>query len=190
MSNRATTMAAVLSLAALAGCGVSAEDAPRQVTPPRGPYQAVTSPAPPATESGGLAEQLYYVRDDALVAVTRRVRTPSAPQAQIQLLLNGPTGTERNAGLTSALTGASVITGVRVAVGEATVDVAEGLAGSGRNDEVLAFGQIVCTLTSRPDVDRVSFLHEGQRLGVPRADGSLSFGPLTAADYTRMTAPG
>ncbi|WP_091461229.1 hypothetical protein [Micromonospora inyonensis] len=39
------------------------------------------------------------------------------------------------------------------------------------------------------DVDRVTFVQGGQRLGVPRTDGSLSTGPLTAADYTAMVSP-
>ncbi|WDZ82626.1 GerMN domain-containing protein [Micromonospora cathayae] len=179
----------LVGLLALAGCGVTGEREPRTVTPPQGPFPALSSPAPAVTETGALVEQLCYVRDDRLVLVDRRVRIPQTPREQIRLLLDGPVGAERGAGLTSTLTGVNVVTGVRVAGGEATVEVGERLAGTGRNDEVLAFGQIVCTLTSRPDVDRVIFVQAGERLGVPRADGSLSTGPLTVADYSAMITP-
>lgn len=186
---RRTALVAVSGLLALAGCGVSGERHPREVTPPQGPFPALSSPAPAVTETGALIERLCYVRDGTLVVVDRRVRTPGAPREQIKLLLDGPIDAERDAGLSSTLTGVNVVTDVRVAGGEATVEVGERPAGTGRNDEVLAFGQIVCTLVSRPDVDRVTFVQDGARLGVPRADGSLSTGPLTAADYAAMTSP-
>jgi hypothetical protein len=53
-----------------------------------------------------------------------------------------------------------------------------------RSDEVLAYGQMVCALTSQgADVGTVSFASGGQPLAVPRADGSLVAGALTIADY-------
>ncbi|WP_285791893.1 GerMN domain-containing protein [Micromonospora sp. NBRC 101691] len=182
-------MVAAAGVLALAGCGVSAEQVPREVTPPQGPFPAVGSPAPAATESGTVVQRLCYVRDDRLVMVNRRVRALPTAREQIELLLDGPVAGEQDDRLTSALTGVNVVTDVRVADGGATVAVGERLAGTGRNDEVLAFGQIVCTLTSRADVDRVTFVQGGQRLGVPRADGSLSTAPLTAADYAAMVSP-
>lgn len=60
--------------------------------------------------------------------------------------------------------------------------------GAGRSDEILAFGQIVCALTSRDDVTTVAFLREGKSLGVPRADGSLPDQPLVRADYAPLIA--
>ncbi|WBB81085.1 GerMN domain-containing protein [Micromonospora sp. WMMD882] len=186
---RRVTLVGLAALLTLTGCGVSGEPEPREVTPPLGPFPGLSSPGPAVTEAGARTERLCYVRDDRLVLVDRRVRTPQTPREQIGLLLDGPVGPERDAGLTSTLTGVNVVTNVRVTRGEATVDVGERLAGTGRNDEVLAFGQIVCTLTSRPDVDRVTFRQKGERLGVPRADGSLSTGPLTVADYAAMIAP-
>lgn len=186
LSGRRWALAGAVGLLALAGCGVSAEPAPREVTPPHGPFPAATSAPPVTAESGSVVQRLCYVRDDTLVVVKRRTPTLPTPREQIELLLDGPLDTERDDRLTSRLTGVNVVTDVRVADGEATVAVGERLAGTGRNDEVLAFGQIVCTLTSRDDVDRVTFVQGGQRLGVPRADGSLSTGPLTAIDYAAM----
>ncbi|MEV4134642.1 GerMN domain-containing protein [Dactylosporangium sp. NPDC049742] len=105
---------------------------------------------------------------------------------QLRNLLSGPTAAERDAGYTSALTGITVTGIVEVRGGDATVEIGSRSDGVGRSDEVLAYGQIVCTLTSRADVDTVSFLHDGQPLRVPRADASLTDGRLTAADYADL----
>ncbi len=37
-----------------------------------------------------------------------------------------------------------------------------------------------------PRITSVAFTHVGQSMGVPRADGSLSHAPATAADYAGL----
>jgi spore germination protein GerM len=173
---------------ALAGCGIPTDDAPRGIVPPRGPFQGLAPAESTTSGRGTVAEQLYLVKDDKIVSVVRWL--PAAPTIDTQLadLLAGPTDPEQDAGLTSALTGTNIIADVSLDDGAATVDVGD-LADTNRNDQVLAFAQIVCTLTTRSDVTNVSFLKAGQRLSVPRADGSLSQGPLTAADYASLITP-
>lgn len=148
---------------------------------------ASTTPSTP--DAGAAAEPLYFVRADKLVPVIRRVRTPPTVQEQIEHLIAGPTGPERAVGLTGTLNGNIIVTGVSLAAGVATVEIDDDADGSGRRDQVLAYAQIVSTLTTRPDVTAVAFANDGQRLGVPRADLSLTTEPLTAADYTALTAP-
>ena len=118
-------------------------------------------------------------------------RIPLAPTVQQQIghLLAGPNEAERRAGLSSTLAGNIAVVEVRLIEGKATIEVGDDREQSGRIDDVLAFGQIVCTLTARADVRTVTFQRGGRALGVPRADGSLSTGGLTAADYTALTAP-
>ncbi|HEX8344531.1 MAG TPA: GerMN domain-containing protein [Actinoplanes sp.] len=179
----------LLCACAVTGCGISTEQHPREIEPPRGPFPAIASTAPSTPDAGVAAEPLYFVRADKLVPVIRRVRTQPTVQEQIQHLAAGPTGQERDAGLTGALNGNIVVTRVSLAGGVATIDIDDDTDGPGRRDQVLAYGQIVCTLTTRPDVTAVVFEHDAQRLGVPRADLSLTTDPLTAADYTTLTAP-
>ncbi|MEU0556516.1 GerMN domain-containing protein [Dactylosporangium sp. NPDC006015] len=181
-------VAALVLALALAGCGVPTEDSPRPVTVSSrasapSPAQA-GSPAP-----GRPAELLFLVRDTGLVAVRRPAEQMPAIDAHLRDLLSGPTTAERDAGYTSALTGITVTGIVEVGGGDATVEIGSRSDGSGRSDEVLAYGQIVCTLTSRADVDTVSFRHDGQPLRVPRADASLTDGRLTAADYADLILP-
>jgi len=100
-------------------------------------------------------------------------------------LLAGPTPDERSDGVTSALRPTDVA-GVQVSDGRATVELTEMLDGSGRTDQMLAFAQLVCTLTAKHGITSVAFTHAGQPIGVPRADGSLSHAPATAADYAGL----
>lgn len=185
---RAGAVAAVLAVALLAGCGVPAEHSARQITPPPGPYQPVVSGAPTTAPAGAVSEKLFLVRDGKLVAVQRRVSEQPTADSLVRDLLAGPSAAEQGEGLSSALAGANVIASVRLVAGLATVEVGPGILGAGRNDDVLAFGQVVCTLASRPDIGGVSFTRDGQPIGIPRADGSLTQGPLSAADYADLIA--
>jgi hypothetical protein len=183
---RRLLLAISVALAVASGCGVPADDQPREVQLPGGQYPAFGGATPGTREIGTVAEPLCFVRDDGLVRVVRWIRTWPTIETQLQHLLAGPDGTERQAGMTSALPGTTVVTGLRLAGGHVTVELGE--AGTGRSDEVLAYGQIVCTLTTRTDVTAVSFVQGGQPVGIPRADGSLSRAPLTAADYASLVS--
>ncbi|MET8911416.1 GerMN domain-containing protein [Micromonospora sp. NPDC004551] len=172
----------LLAAVLLGGCGVPVDDEPRPVQPPPGgfPTPAGTATAEP---DGRVDEPLCFVRGDGLAVVTRRVDGLPDVDAHLQHLLAGPDGAERDGGLATALPGTVAVAGATLAGAVATVDVRQAGEETGRNDEVLAFGQIVCTLTQRPDVDSVAFRRDGQPLEVPRADGNVSSLPLTAADY-------
>jgi hypothetical protein len=168
--------------AALQGCGVPDERQPRPIEPP-----LVIGSAPPqaaGNSAGAVLERLYLVRDDRLVAVERRVGSTADVAALLGDLVAGPTDEERNQGLSSALTGTDLIAGVRLVAG--TAEVSFRPQAGGRTDDILAIGQIVCTLDARADVDTVRFLLDGQVLKVPRADGSLTELPLTSTDYRML----
>ncbi|RLQ00949.1 hypothetical protein EAD96_24660 [Micromonospora sp. BL1] len=172
----------LLAAVLLAGCGVPVDDEPRVVQTPPGafPTPAVSSTA---DGDGRVDEPFCFVRDDGLVVVKRRVDGLPGVDSHLQHLLAGPDGGERRQGLATALPGTVAVAGATLTGTLATVDVRQAGEETGRNDEVLAFGQIVCSLTQRPDVYSVAFRRDGQPLEVPRADGSLSALPLTAADY-------
>lgn len=177
--------ALVAAASALAGCGVPIEPAPRPIEPSVtiGAYEGPMAPASPGT----VIERLYLVQGNQLVAVDRRVSVVPTPERQIGELVAGPTPPERERGLDSALVGTRFITGVQLRNGTAIV----GLSRDNpiRNDEILAFGQIVCTLTARADVVAVRFAQEDRPMEVPRADGALTSEMLTDADYRSLIRP-
>jgi hypothetical protein len=180
---------AVLAVAALAGCGVSPERDPRPIDQPKGPFGALASSPPAVTASGSVPERLFLVKDGMITAVTRHVEREPTLDELIADLLNGPNESEGDAGMTSALLGGQVVSEVHLDGGQAMVELALPTEGTGRTNDVLAYAQVVCTLTARPDVRGVVFTRDQQAVGVPRADGQLSLGPLTAADYAALVAP-
>jgi spore germination protein GerM len=183
----------MLVVVTAAGCGVPAEDAPRPFTPiGTAPIDVTPSVSPNDTISatpGGSFELLYLVRDGRLTPIRRTTQQAPSIDEQLAHLLAGPTDAERDTGLTSTLTGLTITRQVRLQAGTATVEIGNRPEVAARSDEVLAYGQIVCTLTARPDVDTVTFSHDGQPVGIPRADASLTQNPLTAADYATLIEP-
>lgn len=167
----------------LSGCGVPVDDAPRALDQP-GVAKGSSAPAPDVF--GPASERLYLIRDGRLVRVLRRVPSPRTPQQTVQDLVAGPTRAEQEDGLTSALTTMSV-GATTLAQRRVTVEIGTTPQQNGRSDEMLAYAEIVCTLTSQgADVGTVAFTRDGQPLAVPRGDGSLSTEPLTIADYATL----
>jgi hypothetical protein len=169
----------------LAGCGVPAQNEPHAVDLPR---QSLSTPSPaPASTTGEVAEVLCLVRGDRLQYAVRRLDRMPPVQQQLDQLMAGPTQAEREQGLTSALGAMTLTDRSPPRSRNVTVQVAEAPEDNARSDEYLAYGQIVCTLTARPDVDAVVFTRDDERLEVPRGDGSLSSEPLRARDYAELT---
>lgn len=171
------------------GCGVPVDDAPRHVPVPPGPFATRTA-GPTPSSAGRVAEPICLVRGDRLVRVVRPVDYLPDVTTHLDHLLAGPTQTDRDAGLTTALTGTAPRVHGTLTGGIAEVEVAGATDENGRSDEITAFAQIVCTLTSRADVHAVAFRRDGQALEVPRADGSLTTAPLTADDYRPLMPTG
>lgn len=173
-------IAAGAPLLATAACGISAEHSAHAIPKP---LLATRTPTTAVESKGPVDEELFLIKDGRLIAVTRQIRTTPSIASVSADLLAGPTGPERTAGYTSALLGTDLISAVSRQDSEAVIELTADSTDQVRNDQVLGFAQIVCTLTGLPGVTSVSFHHEGHVVAVPRADGSLSDSPLTAADY-------
>ncbi|MEU4427644.1 GerMN domain-containing protein [Actinoplanes sp. NPDC024001] len=183
---RTVPAVAVLSTAfvLLTACGVPAQDEPHPVSLPRRPLNTVSSV--PAAPIGEVAQVLCLVRDDRLVQAVRRVDAVPDPQRQLDQLVAGPTPAEQSLGLSTALATTALTVSLPPGSTTAAVEVGPAEEGASRSDEALAYGQIVCTLTSRADIAAVTFLQDGRPLQVPRGDGRLSGEALRAADYRTL----
>ncbi|WP_020521625.1 GerMN domain-containing protein [Catelliglobosispora koreensis] len=177
---------AITAPMAASACGVSVQAEPHPVELPGRSTAPATSQTP--APQGELTQTLYLIRDSHLVAVTRNTPKQLTAAEQLASLLSGPTSAEQQQGLSSSLLGTDLGLSVQNRNGQAIVELATSLEGTGRTDDILAFAQIVCTLTSRGDIHTVTFTRAGEPVEVPRANSSLSRDPLTAADYTPLIA--
>ena len=179
----------ILTGSLLGACGVSAETQPHPIELPRRPFTQSTPSAVVTNRAGGAAEVLCLVRDGHLVQTVRRVDAEPTAQLQAEHLVAGPTAGERERGLTTALAGLSLAVRSNGIGSPADVEITEADEGNARNDEMIAYAQIVCTLTARADVGSVVFTRKDEPLEVPRSDGSLSQGPLYSSDYSSLIGP-
>lgn len=170
-----------------AGCGVPADDHARVLDPSTAPYGILRDrETPPA---GAHRVVVFLARDGRLIPVTRRIPERPTPASVLAALTDGPTASEQAQGLISVLPPDAEADVAGVAGGTVTVTLPAALDENARVDAALAFGQLVLTMTSLPDVSAVVFEHEGQQLQVPRGDGSLSTGPLRREDYQGLAGP-
>jgi hypothetical protein len=184
MTQRPTpVLAAVLVL--LAGCGIPADRHPVAVPggvvrPALGPTATTPTPETRAT--------VFFVQAEQLVPVARSTTRPDL-QAVLDVLFIGPTETELAAGLRTAISNQTTVRSVRTYASTVVIDLTTTFVEVGGPEQILALGQIVLTATATPGVTDVRFQLEGQPVEVPRADGTLSSGPLSANDYESLREP-
>jgi spore germination protein GerM len=176
--------AGVLALLLL-GCSVPTQQTASTVRDAAVPFDLLDPEAPPIVpeSSGAASEQLSlcFVRDGRLVVVNDELPPPVTLQDAVEALAAPPHG----AGplLRTALTEPSIVREVRLVGGIARVDLLPGVSALPTEQQLLAVAQIVCTLTGRPGVGQVAFTLEGNRLPVPKGDGSLVTSPVARDDY-------
>jgi hypothetical protein len=180
--------AVAVLLLALAGCGVPTDSAPRPLDKSDAPFR-VFDPQTPAPPHGDLTAEVWFVRDERLVPHSRPIERPGTVRQVLETLFTGPTPAERAAGLATAIPASVVFRDVQVQDKIAVVS----LDGLNEQVQVLAFAQIVATLSARPDVDGVRFRSAGADVQVPRGDGSLTDAPVNRSAYSSLlggTPPG
>ena len=181
-------LAALLAAVVLTGCGVPQDDEPRALLPGEVPY-ASPRPSPVGEAFGSDQVALYFVRDGAVVQSTRPVQEPVTTEELLELLLAGPAPDEFDAGLSSVLPPTVTVEDVELD-GSTAIITLDGPDSEVLRLQPLAYAQIVATLTPRP-VSGVRFRLGDTDLRVPRADGSLTAGPLSREDYASLlAAPG
>jgi spore germination protein GerM len=173
---------------ALAACGVQTQDQPVTVDRDAVPFALLDATTTTRPGVPGSSVTIYLVGKGGLVPVTRTAGDGRGPAAAFAALIDGPTSAEAAAGLVSQVVEENAVL-VGVHNGLATVRLGSVLDAS--NAVALdPIAQIVLTLTAFPGVDRVAFVIDGERVEIPRADGSLSSAPVTRAEYAPLVAGG
>ena len=200
MTRRRLPIATAVALGCLAAtgawaCGVAAEPEPRTVhqgdirfglaetststttttTTTTVPVTVATT-APPASTVPIELAKIYLVKNGRLIGVDRPVQPGADLSGIIRDVQDGPTNSERAAGLRTAVSADAVtVLGIAQQGGTATVDVAPSFLEllPFPTEQQLAAGQLVMTLTDRgPGIGRVRFTVGGNAVAVPRGDGS------------------
>lgn len=181
---------ALLAGVLLAACGSSDDNqgaapttttttttaAPSSTTAP----STTTAPTTTSTTTGATTTapaqtrlSVYFLDGDHLAAVHRSVpETRSVAAAAMAQLLAGPTSSEQQSGLTSAVPSGTRLLSVSIDKGVATVDLTSAYqAGGGSLSMTARAAQVVFTLTQFSSVQRVAFRLDGKPLSVLGGEG-------------------
>jgi spore germination protein GerM len=190
--NSASRAAAAVALLVTCACGIPAEQSANRIDDESVPFGLLSSapPGSPSADTGRRALSVYFVRDDRLVAVERRVDgAPDAAQA-LSMLVNGPTQEEQDADIGTNTADLPLAVAPSQRPGVVTVDLARRVTELPSRVQTVALGQIVYTLAELPGVDAVAFTVDGEPVDVLRGDGSLSGDPVSPADYPELAPDG
>jgi spore germination protein GerM len=169
-------------------CGVPVESKPRVLSEDELPDGLRTAEsAPDATDQQQEAIDLWFVRDENLASTRHSVPAPAGPSAAVDELLTGPSDTEQDESLRSAIPDPSAVVGVAVSGGVASVDITAAFSEIPASDQVLAVGQLVLTLTDLRGVGRVRFLVDDEQVAVPLPNGETSDDSVSRDDYLVLT---
>jgi hypothetical protein len=153
-------------------------------TPTPSPTRA-PRPSPSPTPAGATAVKIYLFIDGALVPVHRSIdATRAVGRAAISELLEGPTGSEADFGVTTSVPDGTILLGLDIADGLATVDLSREFESGGGSASMFGrLAQVVYTLTQFPTVERVAFRLDGQPVTVFSGEGIVLDGPSVRTDY-------
>jgi hypothetical protein len=188
VSRRRRVVGALLVLLPLAGCSIGAEDHARQRADDDVPFDLLEPDSPalftPPNAGGTESAGLCFIEDDGLVTVDVPLERPVALDDVVDALGQPPDLAGRS--LRTSVGDPPVVDAVTLIGGIARVDLLPTMSDLGSDEQVLAIGQLVCALTSRPGVGQVSFTLDGEPAEVPRGDRSLSEGPVSRDDYREL----
>jgi germination protein M len=168
---------------AVSGCGSQ-----KAVSLGKPTTTTTTSPEQTGTVPTLLSLQVWFARDDGLVAVRRTHEpTPLVATAAVDALLAGPSAAERATGVGSAVPSGTRLLGIAIHNGVATVDLtSEYQSGGGSLSMQTRLGQVVYTLTQFPTVQKVRFRLDGTPVNVFSSEGIVLDHPVGRSDYANL----
>ena len=157
-------------------------------TPPTTAPADTTSP--PTTAAPATALTVFFLSNQGgnaarqgpfLIPVHRTVAaTPGLARAAIEELLGGTERDEAAAGIDTAVPETTLLLGVSITEGVATVDLTRDFESGGGTTSMFArLAQLVYTVTQFPTVDAVELLLDGEPVEVFSGEGIVIDGPLT-----------
>jgi len=119
--------------------------------------------------------------------VQRELPAPVSVESVLEALAAGPTATEVQLGLrTALLTTPGLVNSGGVSGGIATIDLGQPFSEIAGRDQIVALAQIVSTVTGLPGVGRVRFTLDGNPVGILRGDGAVTTETVSRDDYATL----
>lgn len=179
----------LVSLLSSTGCGVSNDSRPRSLPDDARALLRVSDTTSAAKPAFGTQATLYFLRDNHLVATTRKVAVVPTVDAVFRLLFAGPSEDERRGSeLTSAIPNdVTLRQATKDAAGLLTVDLGPEVATTGGNAAKAAYAQMVLTAKAL-GIDRVRFSVDGTATAAPTDEGNKSV--VEASNYKPPLNPG
>lgn len=184
----ATVVATVLGLA---GCGIPPDDSATLAAPDSVPFDLLGEPPPVTATTVPFAQTekatLFLVQGERLAPVQRELPAPVSVESVLEALVDGPTSTEVQLGLrTALLTSPGLVRSGGVTGGIATIDLGQPFSEIAGRDQIVALAQIVSTVTGLPGVGRVRFTLDGNPVGILRGDGAVTTETVSRDDYATL----
>ena len=208
MKKIATFVGAIALFAAACGAGdvgsagpVNTETPPSQTTTTTTTVQPATpgtettvgttqppvddEPAEPADQ---IFVELFYIKEGlSAKSVIRAVDSPQVATNAIRALIEGPTPAEQDTELGTAIPADTLLLGLTIDDGLATVDLSREFEVGGGSFNILSrLAQVVYTLTQFPTVDEVLFHLDGQPVEVFSGEGVVLADPVDRSDYATI----
>jgi spore germination protein GerM len=192
VTTRSTALVVVALTALAAACGVPTDNKPRAIPKQKVPAGVIDNVTDTTAPEGGTPVNVYLARSKSdgslnLVAVQRHV--PSATPATVleALLAAVPTDREARQGTANLIPRATKLASPPELAGDMiSVDLSEGIYTIQSENQLAAFGQIVCTADGLEHVNAVRFQVAGKALAVPAGDGATTKEPVSCRDYGRL----
>ena len=181
--NRALRVLLALTALAAAGCTIRPDSSPRDVAPDQRDLDA--SDAASGETTG--AARIYLVTPNEpgqrrqLSSVQRDV--PTRPDSLLQSLLSGPSQSELDERLVTAITNGTQLISTRSAGDVLFVDVTPEITELTGDALVFAVAQIVYTASEIEGVQAIRLRVDGEDQAWPKGDGQTEEGPLSVYDF-------
>jgi hypothetical protein len=144
------------------------------VTPTSASTAPVSTPRPAAsTSDSNLVDvRIYLLRGERLTVTHRQVEGPAVLNNALTALLEGPTESERAAGLHTEIPDGTTLRDVKLAAGLATVDLSRDYeSGGGTLSMTARLAQVIFTATQFDNSDEVLFWLDGAPVEVFGGEG-------------------
>ena len=157
---------------------------------------ATTAPAttgssgpPPAAPAKEGRVSVYFALGEKIQPVGRTVPNAAEPaRGAVEALLEGPSATEQDRGVTTSVPAGTTLRGLTIANGVATVDLSrEFESGGGSLSMQMRLAQLVYTLTQFPTVSSVALRLEGTPVTALGGEGVQTTPPRDRADFEDLT---